>query len=295
MTTADNYRKGMLLTTLGVLVICPDTLLLRLINVDQWTLLFWRGLLSGAVILVGVLMVAPAKFAHEVKSVGGTGIVFALMFSLGTVLFIVSISHTSVANSLFIVSTSPLFAAIMARGFLREQVSRQTWVTIAVALAGIGLIASGSIDTEVNSLYGDLAALGTAITMAATFTLARSRREVSMVPAMGVSGLLTAAIALSVALPQPIPASSLLPLIVMGCVIVPLAFVLLTLGPRYIPAPQVSLLLLAEAVIGPLLVWYFAAEYPGNRSIAGGIIVLLALAIPNLHQLVAGSRGIAKS
>jgi len=168
------------------------------------------------------------------------------MFSLGTILFIVSISHTSVANSLFIVSTSPFFAALIARYFLHESVSRETWLLIFLALGGVALMASSSLDKGDSSWLGDLAAAGVAVTMAITFS------------------------------PHSIGTNSLPPLLLMAGVVVPLAFSLLTIGPRYIPAPQVSLLLLAEAVIGPLLVWMVIGEHPGNRSLFGGVIVLLA-------------------
>jgi len=287
ISLTDDYRKGLLVTIAGVLVICPDTLLLRMIDADQWTVLFWRGLLSGLVILTSLFVISPSNFLQRVKSIGGTGIVFCMMFSLGTILFIVSISHTSVANSLFIVSTSPFFAALIARYFLHESVSRETWLLIFLALGGVALMASSSLDKGDSSWLGDLAAAGVAVTMAITFSLARSRKSVSMVPAMGFSGLMVAAAALLLGTPHSIGTNSLLPLLLMAVVVVPLAFSLLTIGPRYIPAPQVSLLLLAEAVIGPLLVWMVIGEHPGNRSLFGGVIVLLALAYPNIKQLTA--------
>jgi len=125
------------------------------------------------------------------------------------------------------------------------------------------------------------------MTMAITFSLARSRKSVSMVPAMGLSGLMVATVAFLPGAPHSIGTDSLLPLLLMAGVVVLLAFSLLTLGPRYIPAPQVSLLLLAEAVIGPLLVWIVIGDHPGNRSLFGGVIVLFALTYPYVKQVMA--------
>ncbi len=278
----DDRLKGLLITLAGVLIITPDSLLVRLISADHWTVLFWRGLLSGAMILLTLVLRQRAEFLPKTLAIGRMGLLLAVLFSLGTVSFIISLRLTTAANTLFIVSSAPIFAAIMARAFLSESVSRRTWLTIAFSLAGILIIALGSAGGGPGSLWGDLAALVTAVSIACTFTIARRYRNVSMVPAMGLSGLVTAMIALPLAQPLMVSASDSLCLSAMGLVVIPLAFSLMTIGPRYLPAPEVSLILLLEAVLGPLLVWLVLHEHPGNASLIGGAVVLGTLFLANV-------------
>ena len=278
----DDRRKGLLITVSGVLVITPDSLLVRLISVDEWTILFWRGLLSSIAIFVVLAIVQRSRFLPGLLAIGRMGLGLAVMFSIGTVVFILSLEMTTVANTLFIVSTAPVFAAIMAMVFLREAVSRRTWLTIACTMIGVLIIASGSVGGGPGSPLGDLAALVTAVSVAGTFTVARRFRHVSMVPAMGLSGLVTALIAATVSPPMALSQSDTVYLAAMGLVVIPLSFSLMTIGPRYLPAPEVSLILLLEAVLAPLLIWLVLQEYPGNASLLGGVIVLGALFLANL-------------
>lgn len=278
----DDRVKGLLITVTGVLVITPDSLLVRLISADQWTILFWRGLLSGLVILLVLGLRQGKGFVPGLRAIGHMGLALAVLFSAGTIMFIISLRLTSAANTLFIVSTAPVFAAIMARVFLSEPVSRRTWVTILFSLIGILVIASGSAGGGPGSLLGDLAAVVTAISIAGTFTIARRYRSVSMVPAMGISGLVTAALALPFAQPTVVTPADTAYLAIMGLAMIPLAFSLMTMGPRYLPAPEVSLILLLEAVLAPLLLWFVLHEHPGNASLLGGAVVLGTLFLANV-------------
>ena len=281
----DDRRKGLLITVSGVLVITPDSLLVRLISADEWTILFWRGLLSGIAILLALAIMQRNRFLPGLLAIGRMGLALAVMFSIGTVFFIISLEMTTVANTLFIVSTAPVFAAIMTSVFLHEAVSRRTWVTIAVTLIGVLIIATGSVGGGPGSLLGDLAALVTAVSVAGTFTVARRFRHVSMVPAMGISGLITALIATAISPPAALSQADTVYLAAMGLAVIPLSFSLMTIGPRYLPAPEVSLILLLEAVLAPFLIWLVLAEYPGNASLLGGAVVLGALFLANLAGL----------
>lgn len=282
------YLKGLLITLAGVAVITPDTLLVRLMSLDTYTILFWRGVLSGTAILIGMFLLAPRNFLPQLRAIGGVGWLMAAIFAVGTLFFIYSVTHTLVANTLFLTSTSPVFAALIAWGFLGERPDRRTWATIAATLFGIGLIASGSLDGTAHggTLIGDAAALIDAVLLAATFAIARARRASSMVPAMGLSGFLTAGLALLVGgAPAVVAGADVLWIGLLGLLVAPLGFALLTTGPRYLPAPDVSLLLLLEAITAPLLVWLVVEEVPGARTLAGGAIVVAALAISNLYVL----------
>ncbi len=175
----NNYLKGLLITLAGVLVITPDSLLIRLIEGNSWTVIFWRNFLSGVVITLGLAIYYRGQFLNKLADIGFSGLALAFIWAISTLCFVFSIKNTAVANTLFIVSTSPVFAALIAWLVLREKVSKRTWLTIVGCLFGIGIIAFGSLgDTGNASIKGDLAGLGAAIAIAIIFSIARYSRGV---------------------------------------------------------------------------------------------------------------------
>lgn len=280
----DGYRKGLMISLLGVLIISPDTLLIRLVGADPWVTQAWRGLLAGSVVLIWCAIWEPRELAH-IPRMGVLGWSAVASFAAGNVLFLYAATHTLVANTLFLVSTSPVFAALIARFILRESVSMRTWLTIAATLIGIGIIAAGTLSGGKGSWDGDLAALVAAAAMAASFSIARARKDRSTVPAMGLGALVGALIgALLAPAVWPNP-GDWWPLLGMGLIVSPFGFICLTIGPRHISAADVGLILLLEAILGPLLVWAVLGEFPGPATLIGGAIVLGALAISNLVAL----------
>ncbi len=278
--------KGFLLTTLGVLILTPDALLIRWITADPWTLLFWRGLLQFLALVLGYLVIYRAKALAAFRSAGRYGLVVGVTYAVGNMLFIHSIRTTSVANTLLILSTSPLIAAVYSYVFLRERTPLRTWLTAATALAGVGIIASGSL--AAGGRTGDALAFVAACCMAGSFTIIRAARVTSMVPAVALSGLFVAALAFPM-----VPDLTVTPrdaglLLVLGGVIIPVSFALITLGPRYISSPEVSLLMLIETALGPTWVWLFLGETPTLRTLLGGAVLLGALAV---HAVVSLRRG----
>ncbi len=277
MDGLPDHAKGLMIVVLGVLVLTPDTLLIRLIAIDPWTVLVWRGFLQALGMTVLIVCFYGRGTMACFKAVGRRGYAAALLFALGTVLFIVALALTSVANTLIIVASAPFFAALASRVFLGEGIARRTWAAIVVALGGIFLLAFESLRS--GSLWGDLAALGVAITMGGSFTVMRHARAVNMIPAMALAGLIVGLAALLVAEPAVLDRTQLAWMLVMGLFVVPVSFALITLGPRYLPAPEVSLLLLLETVLGPFWVWLALGEAPGPWALVGGAVVVATLAV----------------
>ena len=278
----SEYLKGLLITTVGVLIITPDSLLIRLLDTDSWTTMFLRNFLSGLVVILGLLFYYRRDFVREMKTVGSAGLWMALIWALGTFCFIYSVKTTLVANTLFIVSISPIFAALISWLVLKESVSLRTWLTIVATLTGIGIIAYGSTKPDgQGNVLGDLAALGTALSVAISFSIARRHKNISMIPAMGIASLFAGLIALPFAAPLSIAPDKIMIVAVMGLFVAPIGSALLIIGPRYLPAADVSLLILLEAVLAPVCVWWALKEFPGHYTLVGGALVLLALAISN--------------
>lgn len=281
----DDYRKGVMIVAAGALLYAPDSLMLRLMGMDQWPTVFWRGLLGGAVVSLAYFAIYGRKYPSMMRGLGWATPAFMVCYVMTTVCFVYAIRETSVANTLFIVAISPVFSAVISWLALNEPPDRRTIRTIILAVFGVGVIAFGGHEGGPNSLPGDIAALGAALFLALMFIVSRAVRPRSMAPLVGPSGLMSAVVAGFLVTDFAVPAGSVWPLLAMGLVIMPLATWCLTTGPRLIPAPEVSLLMLIEAVFGPLIVWWALSEYPGDATLIGGAIVLGALAWSSWERL----------
>jgi drug/metabolite transporter (DMT)-like permease len=278
------HAKGLLITACGVLVISPDGLLTRLIETDHWTMIFWRTLLLSFGMWMVISFSRPNRVRQEYKTVRGPGLLMVAAYSLGTISFIFAITHTSVANTLVILSTTPLFAALISRVLLQEKIQARTMVAIFLVMIGIAVIASGSMQQQ-EGLLGDIAAIFGSFFLACGFSFVRRFPSISSFSAISCSGLLTAILVLPLASPFSVSQADMGYLLIMGLYMVPIGTALMFLGPRYIPAAEVGLLLLLESILGPVWVWMALGEAPGNNTLVGGAIVLSTLAINTVWAL----------
>ena len=230
----STHAKGLLITACGVLVISPDGLLTRLIATDHWTMIFWRALFLSFGMWLVINLVYPNRAWQQYKTVRGPGLLMVGAYSLGTISFIFAITHTSVANTLIILSTTPLFAAIIGRLLLHEKILPRTMVAILLVCIGITVMASGSIDQQ-GGLLGDLAAILGSFFLACGFSFVRRFPGVSAFSAISCSGLLTAVMILPLASPFAVSQADMGYLLVMGLYMLPIGTALMFLGPRYIP------------------------------------------------------------
>jgi len=284
----SNHAKGLLITASGVLIISPDGLLTRLIETDHWTMIFWRALLLSFGMWLMISLNNPNRVWQQYKTVRGPGLLMIAAYSLGTISFVFAITHTSVANTLIILSSTPLFAALISRVLLHEKIQPRTMVAILLVAVGIAVIAAGSAGGDSamqNGLIGDLAAIVGSFFLACGFTFVRRFPRVSSFSAISCSGTLTALLILPLASPLAVSQADMGYLLIMGLYVVPIGTALMFIGPRYIPAAEVGLLLLLESILGPIWVWLVLAEQPGIYTLAGGAIVLSTLAINTVWSL----------
>jgi drug/metabolite transporter (DMT)-like permease len=272
----SEHAKGLLITATGVMILTPDALLLKLITAEPWTILVWRGL--GFFLVIGLFSLVRHKGAlwHVVRATGVIGLLITGLHSLGQLLFVFSIHNTTAANTLVIIAAAPLAAALMARLILGERTARRTLVVGVVALAAVALTVQGGI--QAGGIWGDLAAVGVMLNLALVFVLLRKAKGRDMLPALAWGGLLTCGIALAMAPMVAFGGADRLFLPLLVLVVVPLSFILISTGPRYIPAPEVGLLMLLETIFGPLWVWLVLAETPATASLVGGAVIVLTLA-----------------
>lgn len=274
---ASDQTKGLSLAVLGVLILTPDTLLMRLVGADAWTILFWRGLFM-TVGYVGLLVLwYRRRCLSVVAAIGTHGALVCALFAFNTILFVVAVSTTTVANTLVIMSAAPLFAAIIGWVAIGERPALRTWIAIVIAILGIAVIVADGLSA--GTWIGDLVALAAAIALGGHFVLVRAARPVDMTPAVGLSGLLTAAVALIAADTLALEPVQLGWMAVLAILILPVSFGLLTAAPLYIPAAEVGLVVLLETVLGPLWVWLAMGEEPGDYALIGASIVIAALVL----------------
>jgi drug/metabolite transporter (DMT)-like permease len=137
MTPKSEKLKGSLFMVLAILILSPDALLISLISIDPWTLVFWRGLLTSSTLAMALVFSHGKGVLREVFRMGPAGIVSGFFFGASTISFVMSIRLTTAANTLVIVATTPLFAAVFTRIFLSERVPRRTWIAVVTGFSGI--------------------------------------------------------------------------------------------------------------------------------------------------------------
>jgi drug/metabolite transporter (DMT)-like permease len=280
----SSHVKGLLITASGVLIISPDGLLTRLIETDHWNMIFWRALLVSFGMWLIISLLNPNRVWQQYRTVRGPGLLMVGAYSLGTIAFVFAITHTSVANTLIILSSTPLFAALISRVLLHEKIQPRTMIAILMVAVGIGVIAAGSI-SEQSALLGDMAAILGSFFLACGFSFVRRFPHTSSFAAISCGGLLTALLVLPLASPLVVSQSDFGYLLLMGLYVVPVGSALMFVGPRYIPAAEVGLLMLLESILGPVWVWWALAEQPGINTLVGGAIVLSTLAVNTVWAL----------
>lgn len=269
--------RGLALAVAGVLILSFDALLIRAAGAPLWDVVFWRGLLMAVTLGALVVWFHGRRAPQRWRTGGWTGWACGALFGLNSVLFVFAVLNTQTANVLVLFSSAPLFSALFTRLFTGEPVAGRTWAVILAVLLGVFLVVQGSL--AAGGVRGDLAALAAAVVMGANLTLLRSRPAVDRFAIVATGGVVSAVLATAGAAPLVLGLESYLVLGLMGFVQIPAALVLIAQATRYLPSADVSLILLLEALFGPVWVWIAFAEIPPAASILGGGVILMALAV----------------
>ena len=278
-----NQRKGMLLAFTGIMFITPDSLLIRLANIDSWNLIFYRGFIPFLTILIGLLFIYKSNLFKKILDNGWHGLVYILSFSTISILFVISIENTNVANTLIMIALAPMLSAIISLIFLKENPDQKTWVAIIITTLAVIYIFYGAIDT--GDFLGNFLGLIVATGLAVNAVVIRSAKKISLVPSAMFGKLVVALFSLIFVDQLKLENNDLfiIPLMCVFCIAIP--FVCVTLAPRYITAPEVNLFFLLETIFGPLWVWLVIREQPSIETIIGGSIIILTIAVHSIFVL----------
>ena len=283
MKNLTDQQKGSLLAFVAVMFITPDSLFIRLSNVDTWGLVFYRGIIPFITVLLGMLIIYKLNFFKILFTSGYHGIFYVITFSITNITFVVSIQNTNVANTLVMIATAPMLSAILGAIFLKEPPDKKTWISIIITFLAIIYIFYDSL--KLGNFYGDVLGFVTAIGLAVGAVIIRSAKNKNLVPAAVVGKLFVATFALLFIESFTLVGKDLLivPLMCILCVAIP--FVLVTIAPRFIPAEEVNLFFLLETIIGPIWVWLIIKEQPSLETLQGGLIIITTIAIHSYLKL----------
>jgi drug/metabolite transporter (DMT)-like permease len=272
---AAQHRRGRLYVALAALAWSTAGLLQRELSVNVPTQLAGRALFATLGVFAYVAIAERGAVVGAFRAIGRAGLVLAALMAISSGAFIAALNYTSVANVLFLQALAPVLAAVLGT-LVGEPVARRTWIAMAVAIAGVGLMVGGP---HRPSVAGFSLSLLMAVTFAATIVITRHRREVSMAPATCLSQLLVLLAAAPFSRPGDIGAQDLALLVGLGVGQIGLGLIFLTIGARLIPAAEVALITLLEIVLGPIWVWIALSEQPAAATLVGGAIVLAAVVI----------------
>jgi drug/metabolite transporter (DMT)-like permease len=281
---AENPQAfGILVTLAGVMIFVPDALVMRLIGGDMLALAFFRGVISGSVFLMGNLLLSPQSMPARGQWFDRKGLLIIGLNAGGVLSWCSAMQYTSAANALLVLAIAPFLAAILSLLLLRERIDKVTALAIALVFAGVLIIASGSLGQ--GRLLGDGFALMNALTIAAYYVTLRTTGTRNMLPHLALGSILGGLLAVPFADFEPVGTTQALLIFLSGAVILPGAAGLLMLGPRYLPAPEVSMITLLEVILGPLLVWAVIGENPGQLTLIGGAVIVVTVALHTLRRL----------
>ena len=278
-----NQKKGMLLAFTGIMFITPDSLLIRLANINSWNLIFYRGFIPFLTILIGLIFIYKSSLFKKILNNGWHGLAFIVSFAITSIVFVVSIENTNVANTLVMVALAPMISAIISLVFLKENPDQKTWIAIAITTLAVIYIFYDAIDA--GDFLGNFLGLICATGLAVNAVIIRSAKKISLVPSAMVGKLMVALFALFFADQLKLENNDLIIVLLMCVVCIAIPFVCVTLAPRYITAPEVNLFFLLETIFGPLWVWLVISEKPSMETIVGGSIIIITIAIHSLLVL----------
>ncbi len=283
MKSLTDQQKGSLLAFVAVLFITPDSLFIRLSNVDTWGLVFYRGIIPFFTVFLGMILIYKLNFFKILFDSGYHGIIYVITFSITNITFVVSIQNTNVANTLVMIATAPLLSAILGAIFLKEPPDKKTWISIIITFFAILYIFFDSL--KMGNFYGDILGFITAIGLAVGAITIRSAKSKNLVPAAVVGKLFVASFALFFIESFVLQDKDLFIVPVMCILCVAIPFVLVTIAPRFITAAEVNLFFLLETIIGPIWVWMIIKEQPSIETLLGGLVIIITIAIHSFLKL----------
>jgi len=248
---------------------------------DTWEIVFWRALFMSGFIATLLLILRGRGAIASVRSIGAAGAISGVCLAAQIYFFILALSHTTAANTFVLMSISPLLAALVGLIFLREKVAWHTWLAIAFALGGIVIMFGEGLGT--GRWLGNIYALCVPLGYACQILFVRkvqgaAGKAPDLLPTVLVGALFAMTPAMFLGWPFEATGADVMLLAVMGCVQLGMGCWLMTLAVPHLRAAEMGLLALTETILAPVWVWLGTGEAPTGAALAGGVVIVGALA-----------------
>ena len=240
-----------------------------------WQILFWRSLFFILIVTIFLLLTYKTKVLYAFKKSGFPGLIGGIVLSSGFCGYVFAMYNTTVANTNFIIQTQILFLAIFGYIFLKEQISKITLISIFLAIAGVILMVGSSLSP--GQMTGNLAAFIMPISFAILILIIRKYPHVDMIPLQLIAGIVAMIVGYLIAGKINISYHDIFLGFLAGFFQLGFGFIFITIGARNTPSAVVGIIMITEAVLGPLWAWMFANENPPITVLIGGCIIIFAV------------------
>ena len=274
---------GPALVLLGAFFLSYGGLLIKSFEgATLWQILLWRSIFFT--ITVGVFLLATYKkeTITKFKLAGFPGIIAGFFLSIGFVSYVFAMYNTTVANVNFTITTQTVWLALLGYLFLKEKISIHTLIAIILAMSGVLLMIGDSLSG--GKFVGNIVALVMPITFAILVIIVRKYPNVDMVPAMFTAGIFSVIYGLLIVGSLYISPKDLFLSFLLGVTQIGFGFICITIGSKSTPSAMVGILMLTEAILGPLWVWLFIKEVPPTSVFIGGGIIIFAILLQFFYR-----------
>ena len=255
-----------------------------------WQILFWRSFFFCIVIIIFLLINYKKKFFSSIISSGLPGIIGGIILGFGFFSYVFAMYNTTVANANFIIQTQTLFLAIFGYIFLKEKIAKITLISIILAISGITLMLGHSLTS--GQILGNIVAFIMPISFAALIIIVRKYPNIDMVPLQLIAGIIAMVIGYYAAGRIDVSLYDIFLGFIAGFFQVGLGFIFITIGARSTPSAVVGIIMMSEAIFGPLWAWIFINEQPQTIVFIGGSIILLAVLIQLVNKFFSESKSV---
>ena len=280
-----NKVPGPFLVFLGACTLSFGGLIVKSFEgANLWQILFWRSVFFSIVVLFFLLLNYKKNFFNSIYTIGLPGFFGGIVLSCGYAGYVFAMYNTTVANANFIIQTQTIFLAIFGYIFLKEKISILTITSIVLAFSGIFLMLGGSLNS--GQMIGNIAAFIMPISFAVLILTVRKYPNVDMIPLQLIAGI--GAIILGYLFSSQIIVSlhDIFLGFIAGFFQVGLGFIFITIGAKTTPSALVGIIMLTEAILGPLWAWLFINETPPLVVLVGGSIVLFAVVLQFFNRKI---------
>jgi len=283
--TLLNKIPGTVLVLLGALCLSFGGIIVKSFEgANLWQILFWRQTFFSIIVALYLFITFKKNFFKSFHTSGLPGLIAGIFLGIGFSAYVFAMYHTTVANTLFIISTETIFLALFGYIFLKEKINLVTLISIIMGMSGVLLIIGSSLSIQSSSqFFGNIVAFTMPISFAVLIVIVRKYPKVDMVPSQFIAGIIAALIGYLVSVKLSISSHDLFLGFLAGTFQIGFGFIIITIGSQTTPAAVVGVLMLTESVFGPFWAWLFVNEVVPSIVLVGGGIIIFSILLQSFY------------